>query len=43
MDFDLVDFDSSQERRHCYNGEAYEGDDHPPQGGVQSQTAYSGL
>ena len=39
MDFDLEDFDSSQERRHCYNGEAYEGDDHHPQGGVQCQTS----
>ncbi|XP_064356946.1 dnaJ homolog subfamily A member 1-like isoform X1 [Dromaius novaehollandiae] len=29
---DLVDFDPTQERRHCYNREAYEDDEHQPRG-----------
>lgn len=36
---DLVDFDPSQKRKHHYNGEAYEDDDHHPRGGVQCQTS----
>lgn len=36
---DLVDFDPAQERRHHYNGEAYEDDEHHPRGGVQCQTS----
>ncbi|KFO32247.1 DnaJ like protein subfamily A member 1 [Fukomys damarensis] len=34
---ELVDFDPNQERRHQYNGEAYEDDEHHPRGGVQCQ------
>ena len=36
---ELVDFDPNQERQHHYNGEAYEDDEHHPQGGVQCQTS----
>ncbi|ELW47384.1 DnaJ like protein subfamily A member 1 [Tupaia chinensis] len=36
---ELVDFYPNQKRWHHYNGEAYEDDDHPPQGGVQCQTS----
>ncbi|XP_074787731.1 dnaJ homolog subfamily A member 1 isoform X3 [Athene noctua] len=36
---DLVDFDPSQKRRHHYNGEVYEDDEHHPRGGVQCQTS----
>lgn len=36
---ELVDFDPAQERRHHYNGEAYEDDEHHPRGGVQCQTS----
>ncbi|KAB0377988.1 hypothetical protein FD755_009566, partial [Muntiacus reevesi] len=36
---ELVNFDPNQERRHHYNGEAYEDDEHHPRGGVQCQTS----
>ncbi|XP_059689429.1 dnaJ homolog subfamily A member 1 isoform X3 [Gavia stellata] len=36
---DLVDFDPSQKRKHHYNGEVYEDDEHHPRGGVQCQTS----
>uniref|UniRef100_A0A2K5QX55 Chaperone DnaJ C-terminal domain-containing protein n=1 Tax=Cebus imitator TaxID=2715852 RepID=A0A2K5QX55_CEBIM len=36
---EVVDFEPNQERQHCYNGEAYEDDDHHPRGGVQCQTS----
>ena len=36
---ELVDFDPNQDRRHHYNGEAYEDDEHHPRGGVQCQTS----
>ncbi|XP_075581696.1 dnaJ homolog subfamily A member 1-like isoform X4 [Pelecanus crispus] len=36
---DLMDFDPAQDRRRCYNGEAYEDDEHHPGGAVQCQTS----
>lgn len=36
---ELVDFDPSQKRKHHYNGEVYEDDEHQPRGGVQCQTS----
>ncbi|XP_054253242.1 dnaJ homolog subfamily A member 1 isoform X4 [Indicator indicator] len=36
---DLVDFDPSQKRKHHYNREVYEDDEHHPRGGVQCQTS----
>ncbi|XP_065715940.1 dnaJ homolog subfamily A member 1-like [Patagioenas fasciata] len=36
---DLMDFHPAQVRRHCYNGEAYEDDEHHLGGGVQCQTS----
>uniref|UniRef100_A0A2K6TRV8 CR-type domain-containing protein n=1 Tax=Saimiri boliviensis boliviensis TaxID=39432 RepID=A0A2K6TRV8_SAIBB len=36
---ELVDFDPNQERRHHYNGEAYEDDEDHPRGGAQCQTS----
>ncbi|ELW64145.1 N-chimaerin [Tupaia chinensis] len=40
---ELVDFDPNQEGQRHYNGEAYEDDEHHPQGGVQCQTSFHGM